>query len=285
MNKKTLKVKKTSIKSAKNKSKKQWGSGGTSLKIIRNEDRDLIMTKHLTRFSEKSFHIPEYRIYHKPSNASIVMNLKDGQSVFANAGMMVWMDKKISVSTQTRGLFNAFKRALLTSDSFFLTSYAGVSPKGNKICFAPTMTGDIIELKIKPGEKKLVASHGVIVCTENIVLETRTRLRGIFVSETPFLSELIVPKESRTYGVAWIAAYGGIETIDIRQNEVFSVDNGHFLTCDGDVQYSIGTVGGLKSTLFSGEGFTMDFTGPCRINIQNRSMRPLIEVIGRHIRK
>jgi uncharacterized protein (TIGR00266 family) len=263
--------------------------GGNSYKISRKlgerNERDLIMTKHLTRFSQNSFHIPEYRIYHKPSNASIVMNIKEGQSVFANAGMMVWMDKKINVSTQTRGLFTAFKRALLTSDSFFLTSYGGVSPRGNKICFAPPVTGDIIELKIKPGEKKLVASHGVIVCTENIILDTRTRLRGIFVSETPFLSELSVPKESKTYGVAWISAYGGIETIDIKANETFSIDNGHFLTCDGNIQYSIGTVGGLKSTLFSGEGFTMDFKGPCRINIQNRSLRPLVEIIARHTRR
>ncbi len=259
--------------------------GGHSFKISRRGERDLIMTKHLARFSQNSFHIPEYRIYHKPSNASIVMNIKNGQSVFANAGMMVWMDKKINVSTQTRGFFTALKRALLTSDSFFLTSYSGISPKGNKICFAPPMTGDIIELKIKPGEKTLVASHGVIVCTENIILDTRTRLRGIFVSETPFLSELSVPLDSKKYGVAWIAAYGGIETIDIKANEMFSVDNGHFLTCDGNVQYSIGTVGGLKSTLFSGEGFTMDFTGPCRISIQNRSMRPLVEMMKRHIRR
>jgi uncharacterized protein (TIGR00266 family) len=269
------------IKSQSSKSQK----GGVSYKISKRLERNLIMTKHLNRFSQNSFHIPDYRIYHKPSNASIIMNIKEGQSVFANAGMMVWMDKKINVSTQSRGLFTAFKRALLTSDSFFLTSYAGVTPKGNKICFAPPMTGDIIELKIKPGEKKLVASHGVVVCTENIILDTRTRLRGIFVSETPFLSELSVPKESKTYGVAWISAYGGIETIDIKANEIFSIDNGHFLTCDGHVQYSIGTVGGIKSALFSGEGFTMDFTGPCIISIQNRSMRPLVEMISRHTRK
>ncbi len=180
MNKKTLK-KGGGVKSGK---KSQRGGLG-SIKINR-EDRDLIMTKHLTKFSEKASHIPEYRIYHKPSNASIVMNIKQGQSVFANSGMMVWMDKKMDISTKTRGFFKALKRALLTSDSFFLTSYSGTSEKGNKICFAPPLTGDIFELKIQPGEKKLIASHGVIVCSDNIILDTRTRLRNIFIGDTPF---------------------------------------------------------------------------------------------------
>jgi uncharacterized protein (TIGR00266 family) len=245
--------------------------------------RNLIMTKHLKKFSNKSFHIPEYRIYHKPSNASIVMNLKEGHSVFANAGMMTWMDNNIRVSTQTRGLFTALKRAFLTTDSFFLTSYTGVSPKGNKICFSPLLTGDIIELKINPGETKLVASNGVIVCTDNIVLDTRMRLRGLFVSESPFLSELSVPKDSSTYGIAWISAYGGIETIDIKAGSTFSIENGHFLSCDGDVQYDIGTVGGIKSSLFSGQGTVMVFNGPCKINIQNRSFNSLIKYITNQV--
>lgn len=244
-------------------------------------NRNLILTKHLKPYTnnDTSSHIPDYRIYHKPSNASIVMNIKNGQSVFANAGLMVWMDQMINVSTQTRGLFSAFKRALFSTDSFFLTSYSGVSPKGNKICFAPMMPGDIVEMKIKPGEKKLVSSHSVVVCTDNIILDTRTRLRGIFVSESPFLSELSVPADSKEYGLAWISAYGGIETLEIKENQKLQVDNGHFLSCNGDVQYTIGTVGGIKSTIFSGEGFVMNFKGPCKINIQNRNSHSLLRWI------
>ena len=244
-------------------------------------NRDLILTKHLRPYSldGTSSHIPDYRIYHKPSNASIVMSIKSGQSVFANAGLMVWMDNALKVKTETRGMFTAFKRALLTSDSFFLTSYTGVSSKGNKICFSPLMTGDIIEVKIKPGEKKLVASNGVVVCTDNITLDTRTRLRGMFVSEGAFLSELSVPADSKEYGIAWLSAYGGIETIDIKQGQTFSVENGHFLSCEGNVQYDIGTVGGVKSSLFSGEGFVMIFKGPCKINIQNRNINTLVRFI------
>jgi uncharacterized protein (TIGR00266 family) len=242
-------------------------------------NRDLILTKHLKPYKpdNSASHIPDYNIYHKPSNASIVMNIKEGQSVFANAGLMVWMDDNLRVSTKTRGLFTAFKRALLTTDSFFLTSYSGVSPKGNKICFAPLMTGDIVEVRIKPGEKKLVASYGVVVCTDNIILDTRMRLRGIFVSEAPFLSELSVPADSKEYGVAWLSAYGGIETLDVKAGQTIKVENGHFLSCDGDVQYDIGTIGGVKSSIFSGEGFVMVFDGPCKINIQSRNSHALLK--------
>ncbi len=260
--------------------KKQISKKNSKISSYRNRNnRDLILTKHLKPYKSHKLasHIPDYNIYHKPSNASIVMNIKEGQSVFANAGLMVWMDNNLRVSTETRGMFTAFKRAFLTSDSFFLTSYSGVSPKGNKICFAPLMTGDIIEVRIKPGEKKLVASNGVVVCTDNIILDTRMRLRGIFVSESPFLSELSVPADSKEYGIAWLSAYGGIETIDIKAGQTFKVENGHFLSCDGDVQYDIGTVGGLKSSIFSGEGLVMVFKGPCKINIQSRNAHTLLK--------
>lgn len=247
--------------------------------------RDRVRTRSLKPYSYSNITIPDYKIYHKPSNASIVMNIKDGQSVFANAGMMVWMDDALKVSTSSRGIWTGIKRLFLTSDSFFLTSYIGTKPEGSKACFAPMLTGDITEIKIKPGEKKLVASNGVVVCTENIILNTRMRLRGIFVSQAPFLSELSVPKESQKYGMAWIASYGGIETLNIKAGQTMKVDNGHFLCCDGDVQYSIGRVGGIKSTLFSGEGLVMVFKGPCTIQTQNRNSHALLQWILSHVPK
>jgi uncharacterized protein (TIGR00266 family) len=211
------------------------------------------------------------------------MNIKEDQAVFANAGMMVWMDNALKVSTTSRGIWTGLKRLFLTSDSFFLTSYIGTSKTGNKICFAPMMSGDITEIKIKPGENKLVASGSVVCCTENIILHTRTRAKGFLVSESIFLSELSVPEESDQYGIAWISSYGGIEILDIKENQTIKVDNGHFLMCDGHIQYSIGTVGGLKSTLFSGERLVMVFKGPCTIITQNRNHSSLLNWIIRHI--
>ena len=249
------------------------------------KEQDKILTRSLRPYSFSNISIPDYKIYHKPSNASIIMNIKQGQSVFANAGMMVWMDDELKVSTKSRGIWTGLKRMFLTADSFFLTSYEGTNDKGNKICFAPLMTGDITEIKIKPGEKKLVASGSVVCCTENIILNTRTRLRGVLVGGNAVLSELSVPEESEKYGLAWISSYGGIEVLDIKENQTMKVDNGHFLMCDGNIQYSIGRVGGLKSTLFSGEGLVMVFKGPCTLYTQNRNVNTLLQWIGNHLPK
>jgi uncharacterized protein (TIGR00266 family) len=249
------------------------------------KEQDKIRTRSLRPYSFSNISIPDYKIYHKPANASIVMNIKEGQSVFANAGMMVWMDDNLKVSTQSRGIWDGLKRFLLTSDSFFLTSYSGTSAKGDKICFAPMMLGDITEIKIKPGEKKLVSSGSVVCCTENIILSTRTRLRGALVGSGAVLSELSVPEESEKYGLAWISSYGGIEILEIKDGQTMKLDNGHFLMCDGNVQYGIGRVGGIKSALFSGEGLVMVFKGPCTIYTQNRNQNSLLEWVIRHIPK
>jgi uncharacterized protein (TIGR00266 family) len=229
--------------------------------------------------------IPEHKIYNKPASASVVFNIKEGQSVYGNAGTMVWMDRDLKVVTKSRGILKGIKRALLTDDSFFLTSYEGVSKEGNKICFAPPLTGDMFAVKINPGEKKLVLSGGVVCCSENVIMDSRTRFRGFFANTGMFLSELIVPKESNTYGMAWIASYSGVEVLDIKEGQKMNIDNGHFLMCDGNVNYTLARVGGLKSTFFSGEGIVLKFEGPCKVYIQNRNTNSLVQFIASRLPK
>jgi len=49
------------------------------------------------------------------------------------------------------------------------------------------------------------------------------------------------------------------------------VDTGHMVAFDESVGYAVQRVGGLKSTLFSGEGLVCRLTGPGKILIQTRS--------------
>ncbi len=229
--------------------------------------------------------IPEYYIVNRPGNASVIMNIRENQGVYTNASLMIWMDNALSVSTASRGLLAGIKRALFTADSFFLTTYTGTSSEGNKICFASPVPGDITELRIEPGKKKLVVSGAVICCSQNVILSTKLKFRNIFVNNGAFLSEVSVPADSTSYGMVWIGAYGGIEKIDIKENQMMKIDNGHFLMCDSDAKYTLGTVGGVKSTLFSGEGLVLNFKGPCSVYTQNRNLRVFSHLINKYLPK
>jgi uncharacterized protein (AIM24 family) len=49
------------------------------------------------------------------------------------------------------------------------------------------------------------------------------------------------------------------------------VDTGHLVAIDEGIGFTVRAVGGLKSTLFSGEGLVVDLTGPGRVLLQTRS--------------
>ena len=53
------------------------------------------------------------------------------------------------------------------------------------------------------------------------------------------------------------------------------VDTGHVVAWEPSLSYTIGGMGGLKQTLFSGEGLVMRFSGHGRIYLQTRQMPAL----------
>ena len=227
----------------------------------------------ITKFLPEFNGIPAAKVYNAPGNGELVLTLEKDQSVFMNGSTMIWMDSAISVKTQTSGFFAGLRRAF-TGDSLFLTYFTGVSPKGNKICFAPHLPGDVTKLIIKPGQKRIVSTQSVICCTSNVRLDVVMQARGFFTGQ-PFLSSVTVPIDSREPGVVWIGSFGAMNTIDIKAGERYQIENHNFMACDGSVKYTLGMLGGLKSAFLSGEGFVMNFTGPCSIMIQNRKVMQL----------
>ncbi len=69
----------------------------------------------------------------------------------------------------------------------------------------------------------------------------------------------------------FLSSYGAIHEIDLAPGQKYIVDTGHMVAFGEGVGYGVKAVGGLKSTLFSGEGLVCDLTGPGKIMIQSRS--------------
>lgn len=229
-----------------------------------------IRTLSLKKFMPEHNNIPASKIYNTHGNAQVVLNLEPGQTIYTNGSTMIWMDANINVKTKTGGIFGGLKRAF-AGDSMFLTYYTGVSPNGNKICLASHLPGDMTKIVIKPGSKKVIASNSVVCCTENIKFDTKFSARGIFSGDA-FLSSVSVPEDSPKPGVVWLGAFGSINIIEVKNGEKYTVDNYHFLASDSKVNYTLGKLGGFKSAILSGEGIVMNFTGPCKIMIQNRKL-------------
>ena len=85
--------------------------------------------------------------------------------------------------------------------------------------------------------------------------------------------------EATGTGTLLVSSYGAIYEKTLAAGETYIVDSSHLIAFDGTMGVQPKPVGGLKSTLFSGEGLVIELSGPGKIYIQTRSPQALINWI------
>jgi uncharacterized protein (AIM24 family) len=85
--------------------------------------------------------------------------------------------------------------------------------------------------------------------------------------------------EAKGTGKLLVSSYGAIYEKTLGPEEKCVVDSSHLVAFDSGMDVQPKPVGGLKSTLLSGEGFIVQLTGPGRLMIQTRSPQALINWI------
>ena len=223
----------------------------------------------------------QYDIVNGPSFGSVKINLKRGQKMICQLGCMAYYQGNVKATTSSRGgIFSGIKRMILTSSSMFMTTYEA-QDSNNEVCFQSHLPGDVLPVVVRPGEKIIISPHSLICFSDNLQLNSKRRLRGIFSNEGIYQSEF--ENKSKENGIIFLSSYGGHQKIKLKDGEKLVLDNGLFLCSHTSTKYDITTVGGLKSTLLSGEGIVMKFVGPCELYTQGRSVHNLIQFIGRHL--
>jgi uncharacterized protein (TIGR00266 family) len=100
------------------------------------------------------------------------------------------------------------------------------------------------------------------------------------ISMKAFMSaEGISMLEATGRGKLLLSSYGAIYEKNLGPGEKYIIDSSHLVAFDGTMDVQVETVGGLKSTLLSGEGLVVQMTGPGRVMIQTRSPAALISWI------
>ena len=72
-------------------------------------------------------------------------------------------------------------------------------------------------------------------------------------------------------GALLLCSYGAIHEETLAAGQTLTIDTGHLVAFTEDMGFRVRTIGGVKSTLFSGEGLVVDLTGPGRVLLQTRS--------------
>ena len=206
----------------------------------------------------------KHEILYKPSYSLAVVNMDRGEEIVAEAGAMVSMSSGIQIETKARGgILGGLARSFLGGESFFLNTFKAVEP--GEITLAPALPGDVVHLELN-NETLLVQSGSYMACSTDISVDTQWGgAKTFFSKEGLFLLRL------QGRGGLFLSSYGAIHDKVLKPGEKYIVDTGHMVAFDPEVEYRVTRVGGLKSTLFSGEGLVVELTGPGRVYIQSRS--------------
>ncbi len=204
-------------------------------------------------------------IKYRPAFALAVVNLAANEGLRVDAGAMVSMSADMQIETKAQGgVLASLGRSLLGGESFFQNTYRA-SAKGGEITLAPPLPGDISVIEMK-GETLLLQSGAYLASSESIVLDTKWT-----GAKTFFASEGAVMLRASGTGTLIFSSYGAIHEKNLAAGEKYRVDTGHLVAFSDGMGFEVKKVGGMKSTLFSGEGLIVELTGAGRLLMQTRS--------------
>lgn len=207
----------------------------------------------------------EIDIKYRPSFSLAVVSLGPKETVRVESGSMVSMTAGITLETKAEGgLLKSLSRSVLGGESFFVNRYVA-PPEGGEITLAPPLPGDMAVLELHDEAMKL-ESGAYVASSEGVELDTKWG-----GAKTFFAGEGAIMLRVSGKGVLLVSSYGAIHEVNLSAGETYTVDTGHLVAFSEDMGFKVRKVGGLKSTLFSGEGFVVDLTGPGRVMLQTRS--------------
>ncbi|UOB18049.1 TIGR00266 family protein [Abyssalbus ytuae] len=222
-------------------------------------------------------HEIDYHIYGEEMQY-VEIELDPQEAVVAEAGSFMMMDNGLKMDTifgdgsnQDRGvlgkIFSAGKR-ILTGESLFMTAFLNVDSGKRKVSFASPYPGKIIPIDLTKYNGKFICQKDAFLCAAkgvSVGIEFSRKLgRGLFGGEGFIMQKL------EGDGMAFVHAGGTLARKELAPGEVLKVDTGCIVGFTQDVDYDIEFIGGIKNTIFGGEGlFFATLRGPGAVYIQS----------------
>ena len=208
----------------------------------------------------------------------VSIELDPMEAVVAEAGSFMMMDPDIKMETifgdgskKDEGvlgkILSAGKR-VLTGESLFMTAFYNVGSGKRKVSFASPYPGKIVSVDLSEEGGKFVCQKDAFLCAAkgvSIGIEFSRRLgRGLFGGEGFIMQKL------EGDGLAFVHAGGTLAKRTLQPGEVLRVDTGCIVGFSQTVDYDIEFVGGIRNTLFGGEGlFFATMQGPGTVYVQS----------------
>lgn len=214
----------------------------------------------------------EIELVHRPSYSLAIAKLTPNERIRAEAGAMVSMSGGVNIETKAEGgILKSLGRAVLGGESFFQNFFVAPA-QGGEVTLAPELPGDMMLIELR-GQKLMLQSGSYVASEDGVELTARVSVKAFMSAEG------ISMLEASGNGKLVVSSYGAIVERSIPTGEKYIVDTSHLVAFDATMPVTPRTVGGFKSTLFSGEGLVVELTGPGMVYMQTRSPQALINWI------
>ena len=208
----------------------------------------------------------------------VEITLDPTEMVIAEAGAMMYMTPGIQMETvfgdpsaQQQGMLgkvlSAGKRAI-TGESVFVTTFTNAAAGREKVAFASPYPGKVVPMDLKQLGGELICQKDAFLCAARgiqIGIAFQKKIgAGLFGGEGFIMQRLTGD------GMALVHAGGTLMQRKLEAGQILKLDTGCLVALTPSVNYDIQFVGGIKNTLFGGEGlFFATLTGPGEIWCQS----------------
>ena len=180
------------------------------------------------------------------------------------------LDKIQDVSNEQSGLLGKLMSAgkrVLTGESLFMTAFTHTGQGKAKVSFASPYPGKIIPVDLQQLGGKFICQKDAFLCAAkgvSVGIQFQRKLgTGLFGGEGFIMQKL------EGDGMAFVHAGGHIIERELQPGEMLKVDTGCIVAYTQYVDFDIQFIGGIKNTLFGGEGmFYATLRGPGKIWLQ-----------------
>lgn len=207
----------------------------------------------------------------------VEIELDPQEVVVAESGSFMMMENGIQMQTifgdgsGQSGVFGKLLSAgkrMLTGENLFMTAYTNQNGRKSKVSFASPYPGKIIALDLQQYQGKFICQKDAFLCAAkgvSVGIEFSRKIgRGLFGGEGFIMQKL------EGDGMAFVHAGGTLARKELAPGEVLKVDTGCIVGFSSTVDYDIEFIGGIKNSIFGGEGlFFATLRGPGIAYIQS----------------
>jgi uncharacterized protein (TIGR00266 family) len=222
-------------------------------------------------------HEIEYQV-HGAEMQFVEVVLDPGETVFAEAGAMLYMDQGIQMATHLGDksekhsgvmgtLLGAGKRAI-TGEKLWMTHFTNQGKGKLRVAFSSPYPGTIVPIDLKQFGQQILCQKGAFLCaargTSISMAFTKRFTAGLWGGEGFVLQKL------EGNGMSFVHAGGKVIDTVLKPGETIYVETGALVALESTVSYEIEVIKGIKSMLFGGEGlFLTRLKGPGRVWLQS----------------